>query len=135
VSHLIMIEPSKTSLNERSGRLHVQRHCVPRQGKFYFRRISPFCLSPADSQRRGHAPPATHSPMSSKRGRKRNDNLPPNRARDVQRAFLARRAAHLPVNFFCLRFDIHPIVLPFVIRLWNKGCPSSRRRTFVCVKH
>jgi hypothetical protein len=33
--------------------------------------------------------------MSSKRGRKRNDNLPPNRARDVQRAFRARRAAHL----------------------------------------
>ncbi|TEB34697.1 hypothetical protein FA13DRAFT_1599439, partial [Coprinellus micaceus] len=32
---------------------------------------------------------------SSKRGRKRNDNLPPNRARDVQRAFRARRAAHL----------------------------------------
>ncbi|KAG6839636.1 hypothetical protein C0991_000628 [Blastosporella zonata] len=33
--------------------------------------------------------------MSSKRGRKRNDNLPPNRARDVQRAFRARRTAHL----------------------------------------
>ncbi|KAJ3785637.1 hypothetical protein GGU10DRAFT_291884 [Lentinula aff. detonsa] len=33
--------------------------------------------------------------MSSKRGRKRNDTLPPNRARDVQRAFRARRAAHL----------------------------------------
>ncbi|KAF9077897.1 hypothetical protein BDP27DRAFT_1156017, partial [Rhodocollybia butyracea] len=32
---------------------------------------------------------------SSKRGRKRNDNLPPSRARDVQRAFRARRAAHL----------------------------------------
>ncbi|KIY64573.1 hypothetical protein CYLTODRAFT_358206, partial [Cylindrobasidium torrendii FP15055 ss-10] len=32
---------------------------------------------------------------SSKRGRKRNDSLPPNRARDVQRAFRARRAAHL----------------------------------------
>ncbi|EJD49043.1 hypothetical protein AURDEDRAFT_60371, partial [Auricularia subglabra TFB-10046 SS5] len=32
---------------------------------------------------------------TSKRGRKRNDNLPPNRARDVQRAFRARRAAHL----------------------------------------
>ncbi|CEL55417.1 hypothetical protein RSOLAG1IB_01428 [Rhizoctonia solani AG-1 IB] len=32
---------------------------------------------------------------ASKRGRKRNDNLPPNRARDVQRAFRARRAAHL----------------------------------------
>jgi hypothetical protein len=37
-------------------------------------------------------------PMSSKRGRKRNDNLPPNRARDVQRAFRARRAAHLEVG-------------------------------------
>jgi hypothetical protein len=37
-------------------------------------------------------------PMSSKRGRKRNDNLPPNRARDVQRAFRARRAAHLDVR-------------------------------------
>jgi hypothetical protein len=36
--------------------------------------------------------------MSSKRGRKRNDNLPPNRARDVQRAFRARRAAHLDVR-------------------------------------
>ncbi|EEB87388.1 hypothetical protein MPER_15270, partial [Moniliophthora perniciosa FA553] len=33
--------------------------------------------------------------MSSKRGRKRNDNLPPHRARDVQRALRARRAAHL----------------------------------------
>lgn len=38
--------------------------------------------------------------MSSKRGRKRNDNLPPNRARDVQRAFRARRAAHLQVCNF-----------------------------------
>ncbi|KAF8624521.1 hypothetical protein AX15_005833 [Amanita polypyramis BW_CC] len=38
---------------------------------------------------------STPSQMSSKRGRKRNDNLPPNRARDVQRAFRARRAAHL----------------------------------------
>ncbi|KAJ7880681.1 hypothetical protein B0H13DRAFT_1522192, partial [Mycena leptocephala] len=33
--------------------------------------------------------------MSSKRGRKRNDNLPPNSARNNQRAFRARRAAHL----------------------------------------
>ncbi|KAJ7936624.1 hypothetical protein B0H13DRAFT_2226791 [Mycena leptocephala] len=33
--------------------------------------------------------------MSSKRGCKRNDNLPPNPARDNQRAFRARRAAHL----------------------------------------
>lgn len=29
------------------------------------------------------------------RGRKRNDDLPPSRAREVQRAFRARRAAHL----------------------------------------
>lgn len=45
--------------------------------------------------------PISSSPypaMSSKRGRKRNDNLPPNRARDVQRAFRARRAAHLQVG-------------------------------------
>ncbi|KAJ7852497.1 hypothetical protein B0H14DRAFT_3450769 [Mycena olivaceomarginata] len=33
--------------------------------------------------------------MSSKRGRKRNDNLLPNSARNNQRAFRARRAAHL----------------------------------------
>ncbi|KAJ7830208.1 hypothetical protein B0H13DRAFT_1565356, partial [Mycena leptocephala] len=33
--------------------------------------------------------------MSSKRGRKRDDNLPPNLARNNQRAFRARRAAHL----------------------------------------
>lgn len=35
------------------------------------------------------------APAPSKRGRKRDDNLPPNRARDVQRAFRARRASHL----------------------------------------
>lgn len=35
------------------------------------------------------------APPPSKRGRKRDDNLPPNRARDVQRAFRARRASHL----------------------------------------
>jgi hypothetical protein len=40
-------------------------------------------------------PPPPMNAMSSKRGRKRNDALPPNRARDVQRAFRARRAAHL----------------------------------------
>uniref|UniRef100_D8Q5I4 BZIP domain-containing protein n=1 Tax=Schizophyllum commune (strain H4-8 / FGSC 9210) TaxID=578458 RepID=D8Q5I4_SCHCM len=39
--------------------------------------------------------PSSPPPVPSKRGRKRNDNLPPNRARDVQRAFRARRAAHL----------------------------------------
>ncbi|KAI5828609.1 hypothetical protein K523DRAFT_244129 [Schizophyllum commune Tattone D] len=43
------------------------------------------------SSSRPNSPP----PVPSKRGRKRNDNLPPNRARDVQRAFRARRAAHL----------------------------------------
>src|ERR1700733_13085217 len=36
-----------------------------------------------------------HQTAPSKRGRKRDDNLPPNRARDVQRAFRARRASHL----------------------------------------
>jgi hypothetical protein len=47
--------------------------------------------------------------MSSKRGRKRNDNLPPNRARDVQRAFRARRAAHLQVrcSMMSIPFDPH----------------------------
>jgi hypothetical protein len=44
--------------------------------------------------------------MSSKRGRKRNDNLPPNRARDVQRAFRARRAAHLQVQEFTKIIEI-----------------------------
>lgn len=38
-----------------------------------------------------------------KRGRKRNDNLPPNRNRDVQRAFRARRAAHLEVRYSITR--------------------------------
>ncbi|KAJ7931985.1 hypothetical protein B0H13DRAFT_1514794, partial [Mycena leptocephala] len=33
--------------------------------------------------------------MSSKRGRKRNNKLPPNPACNNQRAFRARRAAHL----------------------------------------
>ncbi|SGY82972.1 BQ5605_C009g05609 [Microbotryum silenes-dioicae] len=33
--------------------------------------------------------------MSSKRGRKQDDTLQPSRARDVQRAFRARRAEHL----------------------------------------
>ncbi|GAA5981461.1 hypothetical protein JCM5350_004075 [Sporobolomyces pararoseus] len=35
------------------------------------------------------------SDSSKKRGRKLNDELPPSRSRDVQRAFRARRAAHL----------------------------------------
>ncbi|KAF8322473.1 hypothetical protein DL93DRAFT_2050632, partial [Clavulina sp. PMI_390] len=38
---------------------------------------------------------SNHAPPPAKRGRKRDDNLPPNRARDVQRAFRARRASHL----------------------------------------
>ncbi|KAK7017046.1 hypothetical protein VNI00_018734 [Paramarasmius palmivorus] len=33
--------------------------------------------------------------MSSRRGRKRNDDLPPNRVRDAQRAFRAQKAAYL----------------------------------------
>ena len=50
----------------------------------------------ASSPSTGHPPSDSPDlPMSSKRGRKRNDNLPPNRARDVRRAFRARRAAHL----------------------------------------
>jgi hypothetical protein len=49
--------------------------------------------------------------MSSKRGRKRNDSLPPNRARDVQRAFRARRAAHLQVN---LRFTNYPEIFFYI---------------------
>ena len=41
--------------------------------------------------------------MRSNRGRKRNDNLPPDRTREYQRAFRARRAAHLQV---CTLFTI-----------------------------
>ena len=52
--------------------------------------------------------------MSSKRGRKRNDNLPPNRARDVQRAFRARRAAHLQVQI--IRIFIDTSVLIFLCK-------------------
>lgn len=44
--------------------------------------------------------------MSSKRGRKRNDSLPPNRARDVQRAFRARRAAHLQVSLIIVLREV-----------------------------
>ena len=49
-------------------------------------------------------------PMSttSKRGRKRNDDLPPNRARDVQRAFRARRAAHLDVSTWRRNLSLIP---------------------------
>lgn len=49
--------------------------------------------------------------MSSKRGRKRNDNLPPNRARDVQRAFRARRAAHLEASTVPSRCTPTPLTL------------------------
>src|ERR1700761_7234171 len=53
--------------------------------------------------------------MSSKRGRKRNDNLPPNRARDVQRTFRARRAAHLdvsPSSLIALSITLIYLLLP-----------------------
>lgn len=50
--------------------------------------------------------------MSSKRGRKRNDNLPPNRARDIQRAFRARRAAHLLV---CISITVYVKLLKFLL--------------------
>ncbi|KAI0787813.1 hypothetical protein C8Q74DRAFT_635975 [Fomes fomentarius] len=50
--------------------------------------------------------------MSSKRGRKRNDNLPPNRARDVQRAFRARRAAHLENNALRAALNLPPANRP-----------------------
>ena len=52
--------------------------------------------------------------MSSKRGRKRNDNLPPNRARDVQRAFRTRRAAHLEVGPSSL-YHTHLSLTPFFL--------------------
>ena len=52
--------------------------------------------------------------MSSKRGRKRNDNLPPNRARDVQRAFRARRAAHLQVQQFTKIIENFIDINPFL---------------------
>lgn len=76
-------------------------------------------------------------PMSSKRGRKRNDNLPPNRARDVQRAFRARRAAHLQVRHLLsssvILFAIISIFCRVTSRLSRCASASSRRRTAVCV--
>jgi len=57
--------------------------------------------------------------MSSRRGTKRNDNLPPNRARDVQRAFRARRAAHLQVRCYMMFYQV-----PFcdgMPQTWPKG--------------
>lgn len=76
--------------------------------------------------------------MSSKRGRKRNDNLPPNRARDVQRAFRARRAAHLQVRIHALFFPILFIkslqtMLIHTSRLSRIASRSSKRRTTTCV--
>ncbi|KAH9983085.1 hypothetical protein BJV74DRAFT_851965 [Russula compacta] len=87
--------------------------------------------------------------MSSKRGRKRNDNLPPNRARDVQRAFRARRAAHLDVRTFTcsisnshistslslsILFSLGPRATRFRIggRKWQPPCrlePPPRKQT------
>ncbi|KAJ1305151.1 hypothetical protein OPQ81_000187 [Rhizoctonia solani] len=49
-------------------------------------------LSP-HTHKAGVNPPS--APTMSSRGRKRNDNLPPSRAREVQRAFRARRKQHL----------------------------------------
>ena len=86
--------------------------------------------------------------MSSKRGRKRNDNLPPNRARDVQRAFRARRAAHLQVRIdqsriaprlFLLTLSRPPFVPPRCFsrpslsqRPLNIVLQNLRRRTTTC---
>ena len=76
--------------------------------------------------------------MSSKRGRKRNDNLPPNRARDVQRAFRARRAAHLQVRFpislinFC-SYSLYPNqFIPPPSRHWSNESQNLRRRILAC---
>ncbi|QRV75051.1 Serine carboxypeptidase S28 [Ceratobasidium sp. AG-Ba] len=57
--------------------------------------ISPLSISTLASDVATLSPAQDANVPASKRGRKRNDNLPPNRARDVQRAFRARRAAHL----------------------------------------
>ncbi|KAG8748275.1 hypothetical protein FRC10_007665 [Ceratobasidium sp. 414] len=57
--------------------------------------ISPQYISTLASDAATLSPAQDASVPASKRGRKRNDNLPPNRARDVQRAFRARRTAHL----------------------------------------
>ncbi|KAG9098271.1 hypothetical protein FS749_004258 [Ceratobasidium sp. UAMH 11750] len=57
--------------------------------------ISPQYISTLASDVATLPPAQDASVPASKRGRKRNDNLPPNRARDVQRAFRARRTAHL----------------------------------------
>jgi hypothetical protein len=58
-----------------------------------------------------------------KRGRKRNDDLPPNRARDVQRAFRARRAAHLQVS------PRHPLCAAGIRRLMQNCRRSSSAST------
>jgi hypothetical protein len=81
------------------------------------------------------------SPMSSKRGRKRNDNLPPNRAREVQRAFRARRAAHLQVLFF---FDSHQCEVAnnssltsiiYLSRHWSSESQNWRKKMIASDKH
>ena len=79
-----------------------------------------------------------YSLMSSKRGRKRNDNLPPNRARDVQRAFRARRAAHLQVQFtisliIFRSYSLYPnkFISP-PSRHWSNESQSLRRRILAC---
>ena len=59
---------------------------------------SPSCFPTSMSSEPPSQQPQQPTPPNAKRGRKRNDNLPPNRARDVQRAFRARRAAHLEVH-------------------------------------
>ena len=73
--------------------------------------------------------------MSSKRGRKRNDNLPPNRARDVQRAFRARRAAHLQVSpcrsTICRISSPSNVVPPLLLGFGTKGDRTRRRKRAV----
>ncbi|TFK27176.1 hypothetical protein FA15DRAFT_702186 [Coprinopsis marcescibilis] len=66
-------------------------------GPLYASGLAPWSQSFLLSALSRFSSPLNFGAMSSgsKRGRKRNDNLPPNRARDVQRAFRARRAAHL----------------------------------------
>jgi hypothetical protein len=52
------------------------------------------CSAPCSFPSASTFPPVP-PPCLRKGDEKRNDNLPPNRARDVQRAFRARRTAHL----------------------------------------
>lgn len=69
--------------------------------------------------------------MSSKRGRKRNDNLPPNRARDVQRAFRARRAAHLQVRNSSLNLLV---VLKNTPRPLKSAYTRLKKRMIACAQ-